>query len=147
EAVLEVEREELDTIIAELKKDLESDDRGLQLISDKDKVQLATKPAFNNILETFVKEEISEDLSPASLEALAIISYLGPISRARIEYLRGVNSIVILRSLMIRGLIERFQDPSHPSSYLYRTTFDLMKHLGIKEKDELPDFEKFQELL
>jgi segregation and condensation protein B len=147
EAVLEVEREELETIIAALKKDLESDTRGLQLISDRDKVQLATKPAFNNILESFVKEEISEDLSPASLEALSIIAYLGPISRARLEYLRGVNSIVILRSLMIRGLIERFQDPEHPSGFLYRATFDLMKHLGIKEKGELPDFEKFQELL
>ena len=63
------------------------------------------------------------------------------------EYLRGVNSIVILRSLMIRGLVERFPDPAHASSFLYRGTFDLMKHLGIKEKGDLPDYEKFQELL
>jgi segregation and condensation protein B len=147
EAVLDIKREELETIIAELKDDLESDARGLQLISDRDKIQLATKPEFNSILESFVKEEISEDLSPASLEALAIIAYLGPISRARLEYLRGVNSIVILRSLMIRGLVERFPDPEHPSGFLYRGTFNLMKHLGIKEKAELPDFGKFQELL
>lgn len=147
EVVLGVEREELDGIIASVKQDLEAEHRGLQLISDRDKVQLATKPAFNGILETFVKEEISEDLSPASLEALAIIAYLGPISRARIEYLRGVNSIVILRSLMIRGLIERSPDPEHPNGFLYRTTFDLMKHLGITENDELPEFGKFQELL
>jgi segregation and condensation protein B len=147
EAILGVERAELETIIEELKQDLEGDTRGLQLISDRDKVQLATKPAFNSILESFVKEEISEDLTPASLEALAIIAYLGPISRARLEYLRGVNSIVILRSLMIRGLVERFPDPEHPAGFLYRGSFDLMKHLGIKEKGELPDFEKFQELL
>lgn len=147
EAVLGVEREELDRAIADLKRDLEAEHRGLQLISDRDKIQLATKPAFNPILEGFVKEEISEDLTPASLEALAIIAYLGPISRARIEYLRGVNSIVILRSLMIRGLVERSPDPEHPASFLYRATFDLMKHLGITEKDQLPDFVKFQELL
>ena len=49
-------------------------ERGLQLISDREKIQLATKPAFNSILEAFVKEEISEELSPASVEALSIIS-------------------------------------------------------------------------
>ncbi|HEY5221105.1 MAG TPA: SMC-Scp complex subunit ScpB [Candidatus Paceibacterota bacterium] len=147
QSVLGIENDELETIIKELQTDLESNDRGLQLVSDREKIQLATKPEFNSILESFMKEEISEDLTPASLEALSIIAYLGPISRARLEYLRGVNSIVILRSLMIRGLVERFSDPEHPSGFLYRGTFDLMKHLGIKEKGELPDYEKFQELL
>lgn len=147
QSVLGIEKEGLEILIGELKADLESNERGLQLISDREKVQLVTKPAFNGILEGFMKEEISEDLTPASLEALAIVAYLGPISRARLEYLRGVNSIVILRSLMIRGLIERFPDPEHPASFLYRGTFDLMKHLGIKEKGDLPDYEKFQKLL
>ncbi|HUC01766.1 MAG TPA: SMC-Scp complex subunit ScpB [Candidatus Paceibacterota bacterium] len=147
QSVLGIEKDELETLIAGLTTDLESADRGLQLVSDREKVQLATKPDFNNILESFMKEEISEDLTPASLEALSIIAYLGPISRARLEYLRGVNSIVILRSLMIRGLVDRSPDPEHPASFLYRGTFDLMKHLGIKEKEGLPDYEKFQELL
>jgi segregation and condensation protein B len=147
QSVLGIEKEELEAVIKELESDLASDGRGLQLVSDREKIQLATKPEFNSILEAFMKEEISEDLSPASLEALSIIAYLGPISRARLEYLRGVNSIVILRSLMIRGLVERFSDPEHPASFLYRGTFDLMKHLGIKEKEGLPDYEKFQELL
>ena len=147
QSVLGIEKEELKVVIKELEVDLENDGRGLQLVSDREKIQLATKPEFNTILESFMKEEISEDLSPASLEALSIIAYLGPISRARLEYLRGVNSIVILRSLMIRGLVERFPDPEHPASFLSRGTFDLMKHLGIKEKEGLPDYEKFQELL
>jgi len=147
QAALGMEKDQLEAVIADLKTHLEDEGRGLQVISDKEKIQLATKPDFNNILENFVKEEISEDLTPASLEALSIIAYLGPISRARLEYLRGVNSIVILRSLMIRGLIERFPDPEHPSGFVYRPTFDLMKHLGLSKKEELPDFEKFQELL
>ena len=147
QSVLGIEKEELEAIIKELEADLAVDNRGLQLVSDREKIQLATKPEFNDILESFMKEEITEDLTPAALEALSIIAYLGPISRARLEYLRGVNSIVILRSLMIRGLVERFPDPEHPASFMYRGTFDLMKHLGIKEKGELPDYEKFQELL
>jgi segregation and condensation protein B len=146
-SVLGIEQDELDAFLKEFTQDLEADTRGLQLVSDREKIQLATKQEFNSILETFVKEEITEDLSAASVEALSIVAYLGPISRARLEYLRGVNSIVILRSLMIRGLVERFPDPEHASSFLYRGTFDLMKHLGIKEKGDLPDYEKFQELL
>ena len=131
----------------ELKKRLKDPARGLQIISDREKVQLATKPEWNAILQGFIKEELTEDLTPASLETLSIVSYLGPISRPRIEYLRGVNSSVILRSLMIRGLIERSSDPEHPASFLYRPTFDAMKHLGIQQKEDLPDFAKFQELL
>jgi segregation and condensation protein B len=147
ESVLGLKKDEIGPLVEELKKRLDEDARGLQLIADKEKLQLATKPQFNSILEDFVKEELTEDLTPASLEALAIVAYLGPISRARLEFLRGVNSILILRSLMIRGLVERFPDPEHPSGFLYRTTFDLMKHLGIAKNNDLPDYEKFQELL
>ncbi|HVM76950.1 MAG TPA: SMC-Scp complex subunit ScpB [Candidatus Paceibacterota bacterium] len=145
--VLGINPDELGPFIEEYKKSLETSGRGLQLIADREKAQLTTKPEFNGILEQFVKEEITEDLTPASLEALSIIAYLGPISRAKLEYLRGVNSIVILRSLMIRGLVERAADPEHPGGFVYMTTFDLMKHLGIKDKRDLPDFAKFQELL
>ncbi len=147
EAVLKWEKEECNEIVEAMKRKLEEESRGLMLFSDGEKIQLATKPEFNAILEEFVKEELTEDLTPASVEALAIISYLGPISRAKIEYLRGVNSSLILRSLTMRGLVERFSDPDHPSSFLYRATFDLMKHLGIQKKDDLPDYEKFRELL
>ncbi len=48
---------------------------------------------------------------------------------------------------MIRGLIERIPDPEHPSGFLYRPTFELMKHLGITAKEDLPEHDKFQELL
>lgn len=147
EAVLKWEKEECDAVVEELKKRLEENTRGLMLFSDGEKIQLATKPEFNAILEGFVKEELTEDLTPASTETLAIISYLGPISRVKIEYFRGVNSSVILRSLMMRGLIERFPDPDHPAGFLYCATFDLMKHLGIQKKEDLPDYGKFKELL
>src|ERR1700722_18891717 len=160
ESVLKIDAETCEAIIAELKKRLDADDRGLQLVvgggssgaggsasdSSSRKVQLATKPEFNVILENFVREELSEDLTPASLEALSIIAYLGPISRARLEYLRGVNSLVILRSLMIRGLIERIPDPAHANGFVYQPTFDLMKQLGLQSKEDLPEFSKFQDL-
>jgi segregation and condensation protein B len=146
EAVLELKENEYDDLIQEIKKRLEDSSRGLMIFSDGEKIQLATKPEFNTILEGFVKEELTEDLTPASSETLAIISYLGPISRAKIEYLRGVNSSLILRNLTMRGLIEKVSDDNRSSAFLYRITFDLMKHLGIEKKEDLPDYEKFSEL-
>lgn len=147
ESVLRLDKEECEALVADMKKKLEDEGRGLQLVVSNEKVQLATKPEFNVILENFVREELSEDLTPASLEALSIISYLGPISRAKLEYLRGVNSLVILRSLMIRGLVERIADPDHANGFLYQPTFDLMKQLGLQGKEDLPEYARFQELL
>lgn len=147
ESVLGLKKGEGEPLAAELKKRLTEDRRGLQLVSDKERIQLATKPEFNKILEDFVKDELTEDLTPASLEALSVIAYLGPISRAKLEYLRGVNSIVILRNLMIRGLVERIPDPEHPAGFLYHPTLEFMKHLGLSAKEDLPEYEKFQELL
>ncbi|HVO28728.1 MAG TPA: SMC-Scp complex subunit ScpB [Candidatus Paceibacterota bacterium] len=146
-AVLGIGEDACGPLAAELAKRLEAGDRGLQLVIGGGKVQLATKPDYNTILENFVREELSEDLTPASLEALSIIAYLGPISRARIEYLRGVNSLVILRSLTIRGLVERIPDPEHANGFLYQPTFDLMRQLGLQGKQDLPEYAKFQDLL
>ena len=147
EKILEVEAEDAKNLLSELGERLESSDRGVHVASLGDKVQLVTKPEFGKLLEDFAKEELSEDLTPASLEALSIITYLGPISRSRLEYLRGVNSIFILRNLRVRGLIERTQDPANPNSYLYEPSFELIKHLGVKQKEKLPDYEKLRTLL
>lgn len=151
ESVLKIDKSTCEELLNELKKRLDADDRGIQLVigggKGAEKAQLATKPEFNVILENFVREELSEDLTPASLEALSIIAYLGPISRARLEYLRGVNSLIILRSLMIRGLIEKIPDPDHANGFVYQPTFDLMKQLGLQGKEDLPEFTRFQDLL
>jgi len=98
-------------------------------------------------LENFIKEEFKENLSPASLETLSIIVYLGPLSRAEIDYYRGVNSSFILRSLLIRGLIERYSDPKRANVYLYVSSFDLLKYLGVSKKEDLPDYGKFKEMM
>ena len=105
-----------------------------------------TKPALAPVIRDFVKQELTEDLTPASLEALSLIAYLGPLPRARLDYLRGVNSSFILRNLMMRGLVERDSDPLHPAVMLYRATIDLWKHLGVDGQDRLPEYEKFKTL-
>lgn len=144
--VLGINPEETAILVAEFDKRLHVSERGLTLINFSGKIQLATKSEFRGILEKFVQSELREELTPASAETLAIIAYFGPISRSRIEYQRGVNSTFILRSLLLRGLVERFPDPARPNTYLYEPSFELLKHLGINKIEELPDYEKFQSL-
>ena len=145
--IIDVKEEDAEFLLSEFTKKLNEEGRGLALLRDEEKIQLVTRPEFNKVLESFVKEELADDLTPASMESLAVIAYFGPISRSRIEYLRGVNSSFILRSLLLRGLVERFPDPERSNAFLYRATFDLLKHLGIKSKEDMPDYEKFKTLL
>lgn len=123
-----------------------SESRGLKLIFQDNKVQIATKPDFAFLLENFVKEEFKENLTPASLETLSLIAYLGPLTRSQIDYYRGVNSSFILRNLLIRGLIERFSDNKKANAYFYQISFDLLKYLGISKIEELPEYEKFKNI-
>jgi len=142
--ILKVEESVIAASLKELEQEYLSENKGLALIVNNGRVQLATKPEFTSLLENFVKEEFKENLTPASLETLSLIAYLGPLSRAQIDYYRGVNSSFILRSLLIRGLIERFSDPKRPNTYLYQASFDLLKYLGISKVEELPEYLKFK---
>ena len=129
-----------------LKEKYNSPSSGIHIIEHEGGIQLATKPDSAHIVAQLVKTETHENLTPATLETLSFIAYLGPISKSLLEYIRGVNSSFTLRNLMIRGLIERIPHPQKSNTYLYRPTSDLIRHLGIKSKEELPDFAKYQEL-
>ncbi len=145
--ILEIEEDAARGLAKTLEERLANEERGLMLVFGGERVQLATKPAFAKIVEGFVKAELAEELTPASLETLAIIAYFGPVTKAQIDYQRGVNSAFILRSLMIRGLILRATDPAHPASYVYRPSFPLLTHLGLARQDDLPDYENYRQLL
>ena len=134
-----------DAIIA-LKEKYNSPSSGIHIIEHENGLQLATKPEAAYIIAQLVKTETHENLTPATLETLSLVTYLGPIAKSSLEYIRGVNSSFTLRNLMIRGLIERVPNPKKSNTYLYRPTSDLIRHLGITNKESLPDFAKYQEL-
>jgi len=94
------------------------------------------------LIEQLTKDELTRDLGKAGLETLSVVLYQGPISRADIDYIRGVNSQFILRALLIRGLVERVDNPKDARSYLYKTTLDLLSHLGVSKLSELPEYEQ-----
>lgn len=145
--ILGVEEERVKSGLKELEENLKNRESGLVLIFQGSRVQLATKPDFSRLIEDFIKDEYDETLTPAALETLSLIAYLGPISRARIDYFRGVNSSYTLRNLLMRGLVERISDPKSPHIFLYQISFDLLKYLGVSKLEELPDYQKFQSLI
>lgn len=131
---------EVENAIMMLQNDY-SDSRGLLIIKKEDEVQMTTDPQNSSFMTELVKSEVQENLSRASLEVLAIVAYRGPVSRADIEMIRGVNSSFTLRSLLMRGLLERVDNPKDNRSYIYKISFDFLKHLGLDKIEGLPDWE------
>lgn len=117
-----------------------SDSSGLILIRNRDEVSLGTSPEVSKTIDALTKDELNRDLGKASLETLTIILYYGPISRTKIDNIRGVNSSFILRNLQIRGLIERQKDPKDERAFLYMPTTDLLSYLGIGKIEDLPEY-------
>ena len=142
---LKIPRENLQLTISNLQKEYER--RGIVLVTNGEEISFGTHPDQNQLVESLQKEELSSELGCAGLETLAIVLYKGPISRREIDHIRGVNSSFILRTLLIRGLIER-TDPSTSSgqevrdrSYSYKSTLKLFEYLGVTRKEDLPDYQ------
>jgi segregation and condensation protein B len=119
--------------------------RGVTLVQTEEEVMLGTAKELSPLIEQLTKDELNRDLGKAGLETLSIILYQGPISRADIDYIRGVNSQFIIRNLLIRGLVERVDNPTDARSFLYQTTLTLLAHLGISKREDLPEFTKVRE--
>ncbi len=131
--------DEVKKALIELSHDLEG--RGLTLVQWEDEYTLGTSKEVSGIIENLTKEELVKDLGKAGLETLSIILYQGPLSRSEIDYIRGVNSQFILRNLLIRGLIDKVENPKDQRSFLYKPTLELISYLGLSKITDLPDYE------
>jgi segregation and condensation protein B len=114
--------------------------RGLTLVRNDSEVMLGTSKALSPLIEALAKEEISKELGKAGLETISLILYLGPISRADIDYIRGVNSQFIVRNLLIRGLVDRVENPKDARSFLYKPSLQLLSHLGLSKPEDAPEY-------
>ena len=116
--------------------------RGLALVQTDDEVMMGTAKELAPLIEQLTKDELARDLGKAGLETLSIVLYQGPISRADIDHIRGVNSQFILRALLIRGLVERIDNPGDARSFLYKATLDTLAHLGLGKIADLPEYDQ-----
>ncbi len=114
---------------------------GLQLVLHEGQAELVTRPDAAELVRTVTKQDTQAELTRPSLEALAILAYRGPMTRPELEQIRGVQSSLILRNLMMRGLVEMSEDMRLGQS-VYHVTIDFVKHLGIANTSHLPDYEK-----
>jgi segregation and condensation protein B len=138
--ILGASEEDIENALASLFKTLAS--RGIRLIVKDEEVMLGTAPELADVVQAMRKDEEAETLSPAALETLSIVLYKGPVGKSDIDYIRGVNSNFILRSLLIRGLIEKAPSPDGARAFLYRPTFDLLSHMGVVRSADMPEYEE-----
>ena len=138
--ILNAEEKDILSALEVLKQKLEA--RGVILVFKEDEVMLGTAPQMSAVMETLTKEELTKDLGKAGLETISIILYKGPISRAEIDYIRGVQSNFILRNLLVRGLIEKVVKPDDQRSFLYKPSFELLSYLGMSKIEDIPEYAK-----
>lgn len=110
-----------------------------RIIETEEKIQLVTSAEMAPIIEELRKRDFKTSIGKAGAETLAIILYRGPVTRTEVDRVRGVNSSFIIRNLLTRGLIERNYS-KETNSYKYSTSTNLLSHLGVENKHELPNF-------
>ena len=115
-------------------------DSGVVIMINNGDYQMVSSAENKEAAEKFVKAEIGGELTRPQLETLTVISYRGPITKPEIEQIRGVNCSLILRNLLIRGLIKEHEEPTGLFSK-YEVTIEYLRHLGINNIKELPDYE------
>lgn len=138
--ILELERSAVRQLLDELKKRLEDENSGLELLLTASHYKLVTKASLKSYIEKYAVSPYSSQLSQASLETLAIIAYKQPVTRVDIESIRCVQSSGSIQKLLLRDLIEeagRLETPGRPK--LYKTTAYFMDYFGLESLDALPD--------
>lgn len=116
-------------------------DSGLSLIENDGKIGLVTRPENAPEVEAMLVADREETLGKATMETLAVVAYRGPVTRASIDAIRGVNSSFALRNLSLRGLIDRRTNPFDAREYEYLPSFRLFELLGLSSAGELPEYD------
>jgi len=133
-----VPRLQAEGTLTALGEQLADDERGLRLQRSDDAWQLVTAPEVGARLAAYAAREEAR-LSPAALEALAVVAYRQPCTRADVERVRGVDSDYVIRSLLHRRLVAevgRRDTPGRP--ILFGTTFAFLERFGLTSLEELP---------
>ncbi len=131
--------QEVDEALQVLQSRLESSGSGTTLVRSGQTTELVTHPEAAGIVRAALKQELHGELSKPSLETLSILAYRGPMTRPELEQIRGVQSSLILRNLLLRGLIEQKED-ARLGQPTYGVTVAFFKHIGVSGAEELPDF-------
>lgn len=131
-----------------LRAEYDDAQRSFQIAEIAEGYQILTRPEFAPYLERFDNVPRSSRVSGPALETLAIIAYRQPLGRIEIEYVRGVGSAGVLKTLQDRELIDvvgRAETLGRP--VLYGTTSRFLEHFGFKSLEDLPRPEELPVIL
>lgn len=134
-----LDEDEVEDALHFLRAEYDDAGRSFQLVEVAEGYQVLTRPEFAPYLERFDNVPRPSRLSGPALETLAIVAYRQPIGRVEIEYIRGVGSSGVIRTLQDRRMIEvvgRAEGLGRP--LLYGTTSHFLEHFGFKSLEDLP---------
>jgi segregation and condensation protein B len=140
EVVPYAKRDDIQKALAALEEDYAHEERAFRLLHIAGGFQLATKPAFAEVVRRLFVGKRRVRLTKAALEALAIIAYKQPTTRPEIDAIRGVSSERNL--IRIAGRADGVGRP-----LLYGTTSDFLQYLGLNHLRDLPSLEELETML
>lgn len=141
---LETMPERMDALLAALADEYEQTNRGMQLREVAGGWRFYSHPAYHEIIERYVVSWDTRRMSQAALEALAVIAYHQPVTRAAVNAIRGVNSEGVVSSLVEKGLVkEQGREKGAGGAILYGTTRAFLEKFGLKSTKDLPPLEDF----
>ncbi len=136
---------ELSKVIDELKKEYDGD-KGIHIITYKNKVQLASNPAYSEYISEVLNPIREKSLTRAALETLAIIAYKQPITKLEIEDIRRVNCDYAVQILVDQNMIEVVgRKDAVGKPLLFGTTENFLKRFNLSDLADLPDYEALLE--
>lgn len=141
--ILEASPGEVDEALTLLAAEYMDENRGMQLREVAGGWRFYTHPAHHEIIERYVVSWDTHRMSQAALEALAIIAYHQPVTRAGINAIRGVNSEGVISSLVEKGLVREMGREKPGGAILYGTTRTFLERFGLKSVSDLPPLEDF----
>ena len=140
-----VDSKAVDQALKQLSDDV-SVNFGVELVEVAGGWRFRTKPSFGPLVRRLWPERKLR-LSKAALEALAVIAYRQPCTRADVESVRGVDCGGVVRSLLEKGLLKisgKSEDVGRP--LLYRTTPLFLETFSLKSISSLPTLRSIEEL-
>ena len=144
-SILSISEEEAKSLVYKLKTNYENENRGFRLSYLGNTFKLTTKQEHKEYYEKLLENPSTHVLSQAALEVLAIIAYNEPITRGKVDEMRGVESSFVIRKLLAKGLIKeagKSDMPGHP--LLYKTTDDFLDYFGLSTIDDLPSIDDIE---
>ena len=142
-ATLEVDEDEIHQELQALMDMLSYERSGIRIIRLESAYQMCSSAEMAPYVTKALETRKPPKLSASQLEALTIIAYYQPATKADVEQLRGVDSSYSISALLTKKLIEecgRLNVPGRP--ILYRTTPDFLRTFGLSSLEELPEIEK-----